>query len=440
MKVLHISPTYFPAMGGAEAHLQAISEALACRGHEVTVLTTNVRSHWDLWPGRGGNLPDKEVINGVEVHRLSPQRDLAGKALEKWIQLKGGWRSAGWAFGAEGLEMLLQGPPAFRLIPYVLNSRADIVAAMNWYWRPGYLTYLARKLKRFTLVGIPLFHTAQTWCERPIYQKMLAACDAVVVNTTYEGQFAQQRGAKRVEVAGVGIDPQAVAKRSGHEMRARYGLGSLPVIGFVGRQTATKGALTLLAAMRHVWQWNSAVRLVLAGPRSPHAKDIEALIETFSESQKERIINIGTFEEKDKGSLFDAFDVFALPSTEESFGIAYLEAWACGKPVIGARIGPTRCVIDEGVDGLLVDPRDPEDLARALITLLANRDLRDRLGRNGRAKTMEHYTWDKVTDRIERFYLDLATARSAGRSVWERTRRLSPCAVKSGESSRAVRS
>jgi glycosyltransferase involved in cell wall biosynthesis len=243
-----------------------------------------------------------------------------------------------------------------------------------------------------------------------------------------------------VEVAGVGLDPQAFGKRSGQEMRARYGLERFPVIGFVARQTAAKGVLTLLEAMRHVWQWNSEIRLVLAGPRSSHEKDTARLIETFSQSQKERIINIGTFDEKDKGSLFEAFDVFALPSMEESFGIAYLEAWACDKPVIGARIGSTRCVIDEGIDGLLVDPHDPEDLAQALIRLLADGDLRDRMGRSGHAKAMEHYTWEKVTDRIERLYLELTTTRSEERSVSGRSRRLSSCPLKSSGSSRAARS
>jgi glycosyltransferase involved in cell wall biosynthesis len=123
-------------------------------------------------------------------------------------------------------------------------------------------------------------------------------------------------------------------------------------------------------------------------------------------------VHVGVFEEKDKGSLFDAFDVFALPSKEESFGITYLEAWACGKPVIGARIGPTQCVIDEGVDGLLADPDDPEDIARALIKLLSSSETRERMGRSGQAKTMARYTWDKVTDRIEKLYLDLAAAKT----------------------------
>jgi glycosyltransferase involved in cell wall biosynthesis len=407
MKILHISPTYYPAVGGAEVHLREISEALASRGHEVNVLTTNVRSHWDLFPGRYGDLPEMEVINGVRVIRLSPHSHGLDGALDRCVQLKGGWRSVSWLFGRDGMEMLFQYRPMLRMVPLILRSKADIVASMNWYWSLSYHTYLARRLKRFTLVGIPLFHTAQPWCERPIYDRMLASCDAIIVNTSHEGRFAQQRGAARVEVAGVGVNPSEFAERNGSEIRARYGLSMSPVVGFVGRQEKKKGTVRLVEAMQSVWQWNPEVRLVLAGPGSPQEKDLQALVRNLPQSQRERIVNIGTFEAKDKASLFDAFDVFALPSTEESFGMAYLEAWACQKPVIGARIGPTQCVIDEGVDGLLVDPNDPEDLARALVALLSNRDMRDQMGQRGQAKTMALYTWERVVDKVERLYLDL---------------------------------
>jgi glycosyltransferase involved in cell wall biosynthesis len=412
MKILHVSPMYAPALGGSEHHLKAISEGLASRGHTVSIFAANVATSWDLWQSRCGKLPEFEVINGVNVVRFHPEGGLLGRAFNQWVQLKGGWRSVSYLFSPEATDLLVQGPQTLAMIPQIIRFKADVVASMNWYWPPAYHTYLAKRLKRFTLVGIPLFHTAQSWCERPIYRRMLASCDAVVVNTSHEGQFALERGAARVKVAGVGIDPKAFEQRNGNEIRERYSLGRFPVVGFVGRQIKKKGAFKLIEAMRQVWRWNKEVRLVLAGPRPSHETDIAALIENLSESQKKRIVQIGTFDEKHKAGLFDAFDVFALPSTEESFGIAYLEAWACAKPVIGARIGSTQCVIDDGVDGLLVDPGDPGDIARALITLLSNRDTRDRMGRSGYAKTMAQHTWDKVTDRVERVYLDLVAAKT----------------------------
>jgi glycosyltransferase involved in cell wall biosynthesis len=407
MKVLHVSPMYAPALGGAELHLKAISEGLVQRGHEVTVLVSNAGCVWDLWPPRFGGLPVKEVLNGVKVIRIPPNGGLLGKAFEKCLQLRGGWRSASCLFGSEGTEMLSQGPRVFPVIPYILRSDADIVASMNWYWPPAYHTHLARKLKRFTLVGIPLFHTVQRWCERPIYGRMLASCDAVVVNTSHEGDFARHRGATRVEVGGAGIDPQSFERRNGRELRSRYGLSNFPVVGFVGRQDEKKGAPKLVEAMAAVWNWNKEVRLVLAGPRSPHKNDIETLIDKFTACQKQRVVHIGAFDERDKGSIFDALDVFALPSTEESFGISYLEAWLCKKPVIGARIGSTQCVIDEGIDGLLVDPGDPADIARAIVELLSDTGKRETMGNAGYTKTVTHFTWDKVVDRIESLYLAL---------------------------------
>ena len=420
MKIIYVSPMYPPALGGAEHHLKAISEGFASRGHEVTVLTANICSTWDLWPGHYGNLPKMEVIQGVKVIRFLPDGGLWGKALDRWLWLKGGWRSASFLLSPEGVEMLSQSPRIFMTIPHILRFDADIVASMNWYWPPAYHAYLARRLKRFTLVGIPLFHTAQPWCERSIYKRMLPTCDAIVVNTSYEGQFAQQRGARRVEVAGVGVNPKEFERRNGAEVRARYGLGGFPVVGFVGRQEATKGALKLLQAMNAVWKWNGEVRLVLAGPRSPRAPDMEAAIDSLSRHERARVVRIDEFSEADKASIFDAFDVFALPSTEESFGIAYLEAWLCRKPVIGANIGPIRCVINEGIDGLLVDPNDPQDVARAIIELLSDADKREKMGNSGYGKTISQFTWDRVIDKIERLYLDLLVNKPQCRQVFMR--------------------
>jgi glycosyltransferase involved in cell wall biosynthesis len=123
--------------------------------------------------------------------------------------------------------------------------------------------------------------------------------------------------------------------------------------------------------------------------------------------ERARIVRITEFPDHEKASIYDAFDVFALPSASESFGIVYLEAWLCGKPVIGARIGSTQSVICEGTDGLLVEPENALDIARAIIDLLSNPDKRERLGKNGQAKILAQFTWDKVTDKVEEIYRDL---------------------------------
>jgi glycogen synthase len=415
MRIIHISPAYYPVLGGAELHLKELSEGLASRGHDVTVLTVNARNSWDLFRGVHGDLAETEVINGVKVVRFDPNGKTLGSWMRQWLQLPGGWRSLKFLFGEDGLEMLAAQPQPVQLIPYLVRSRADIVMAMNWYWSPAYYTYLAKQLRDFVFVGIPLFHTAEAWCQRPIYRKLLTASSAIVANTAHEEQFARAHGARRVEVGGVGVYPGGFASRNGAAIRARYGIGSEPVVGFVGRQEVNKGLVQLVHAMKIVWRWNAEVRLIIAGHQSTEHQGlaVQSAIEQLTGSEQCRLVRISQFEEAEKPSLYDAFDVFALPSIGESFGIAYLEAWMCEKPVIGLRIGPTQCVIDEGVDGLLVIPNDADDLAKKIIELLSDRKKRESLGKNGHNKTISQFTWDKVTDKVEKLYLELIATKGA---------------------------
>jgi glycosyltransferase involved in cell wall biosynthesis len=412
MRIVHVTPMYFPSIGGCELHIQKLSEGLASRGHKVTVLTANVRNIQELANGIFGGLPDEEVIGAVKVQRFRPNGGVLGSVLKSWYcHVRGGYRSLALLLGKEGVEVFLESPALIQLIPHLVATRMDIMATVNWNYTPAYHAYLARKLKKFILVGIPLFHTAETWCNRPVYKQMLANCDAVVVNTACEASFVREQAATRAEVFGVGVEPSAFEHRDGRAIRARYGLGNYPVVGFVGRSDLNKGVILLLQAMRRVLEWNREVRFVLAGPRAGRRKEVETFIAGFTEFQRERIVMIDDFPEKDKASIYDSFDVFVLPSTGESFGIAYLEAWMCFKPVIGARIGPTQCVIDEGIDGLLVDPADPQDTAQSIIELLSDSEKRERMGRSGYAKTVAQFTWDKVTDKVEKLYLDLLAAK-----------------------------
>lgn len=78
-----------------------------------------------------------------------------------------------------------------------------------------------------------------------------------------------------------------------------------------------------------------------------------------------------------------------------------------------SRIGSTRCVIDDGVDGLLVDPQCPEDFAVKIVMLLSDRDKREKMGVAAYLKTLAHYTWDKVVVRVETLYRDLHAVKGA---------------------------
>jgi phosphatidyl-myo-inositol dimannoside synthase len=95
-------------------------------------------------------------------------------------------------------------------------------------------------------------------------------------------------------------------------------------------------------------------------------------------------------------------EVFALPSTGEGFGLVFLEAMAFGRPVVGAKCGGTTDVINDGVNGLLVPPRDPQRLVEALDRLLLDPALRTELGRRGSEIVRHKFRFDVFRDGLER--------------------------------------
>jgi phosphatidylinositol alpha-1,6-mannosyltransferase len=112
--------------------------------------------------------------------------------------------------------------------------------------------------------------------------------------------------------------------------------------------------------------------------------------------------------DEDLPDVYALSDVFVMPSRErleekdvEGFGLVFLEANACAKPVIGGRSGGIPDAIVDGITGLLVDPQDPADIADALARLLVDKDLAIRLGRQGRSRVVRDFNWTRVGDRVQ---------------------------------------
>ncbi len=130
----------------------------------------------------------------------------------------------------------------------------------------------------------------------------------------------------------------------------------------------------------------------------------EAMIADLPPSFRRRITVRYDFPAEQKPDLFAAVDVFAYPSGFESFGIAFVEAWAAGKPVVGCRRGAIPSLVSDSVDGLLVKWQDPGSLADALITLLRDSPRAAAMGTSGREKALRKYTWRKIGQRFRDVY------------------------------------
>jgi glycosyltransferase involved in cell wall biosynthesis len=153
--------------------------------------------------------------------------------------------------------------------------------------------------------------------------------------------------------------------------------------------------------MRRLWDQGSDATLALIGAPLEH---FTSFYEQLPAEARARTRLLPYAPDAVKRDALAAADVFAMPSRTDSFGIAYLEAWCYGVPVVGARAGGVPDVIADGQDGVLVPFGNVAVIAAAIGRLLRDRELARRLGEAGRAKVLRELTWDRIYAQVRAIY------------------------------------
>ena len=406
MKILHVTQGYFPAIGGTEWLIQRLSEELVRQfGDEVTVFTTNCFNGEAFFSPQLPRLSTGwEEINGVKVRRF-PVYSRISQMFRHYPQAIA--YRLNLPFN-EYLRAIGGGPIIPGLKKAIKEFPADIIAASSFPLLHMFTAGAsARELSRPCIFYGGL-HPQDDWgFQRSMIYRAIRQSTCYVAYTKFEADYVIQRGAspEQVFTVGLGVDPEPFQHISSVEAKFRLGMEDEPVVGFIGQLGGHKGVDTLLRAMPLVWQIFPSVNLLIAGARAMFADELENLIRQWPETYRKKLKLCYNFSNEEKPWLFAAVDVFAYPSGFESFGIAFLEAWAAGKPVIGCRTGAIPSVIHAGRDGLLVDYQNEQMLAEAVITLLKNPQWAQTLGKAGHQKVLSRYTWPKIAHSFREVYL-----------------------------------
>ena len=197
----------------------------------------------------------------------------------------------------------------------------------------------------------------------------------------------------------VTLIPNGVDARSFHplprdaRLAAELGLGDRPVVGFVGEARAKKGLATLLLAFRELAARRDADLLLAGGVRKGEDRD---LFNVFCKQNPGlRIHSLPDAPLAQMPAVYSLIDVLALPSTHDGLPNALLEGMACGRAIAATPAGGIPDALVDGQNGLLVPVGNPETLAAALEKLLADGELRTRLGAAARATVAERFTLGK---------------------------------------------
>ena len=402
IKILHCVHRYRPTIGGSEQYMIDISEHLAARGHDVTIFTSKALSS-DTWKNA---LPKKDVINAVKVERFGsmPRSKLV------WDIMHYGYSSypLGMGITAQAAIFLGNGPmsPSWALSQFTRKNDFEVVHTTALPYSHVLYAYWFARRNKIPFVITPFVHIEQkNIFEIKYLFDVIRKADTVISATDYEKRYLESHGVEssRIYTVGLGIDLQELSMHGNTPFKSSIGLKEKEeYILFLGRKEYYKGIDVLIKAFNSIKAEYPWLFLLLAGPKTDHS---EKLMQGLDD--KDRIIELGVISEREKNDALGSACFSVLPSVHESFGIVFIESWAKGKSVIGARSGAIVDVIDENRTGLLFSPGDSDDLALKLKQLIDSPDLRNGLGSLGRIVVEQRYTKKKITDKVEIIYRSL---------------------------------
>ena len=294
-----------------------------------------------------------------------------------------------------------------RVRALVAEHRADVILFGHGFPLP----WMAPSLAARGIPSVALTHGAELWMARTpalgwAQRRAMSGVRQLTAVSAYTAERIRRAIGDEppVTVLYPGVDTERFSpKVDGSAARARYGLGDRPVVVCVSRLVPRKGQDVLIRALRDARRRVPDATLLLVGD-GPTRAGLEALA---AQAPPGSVVFAGEVEPSELPAVYAAGDVFAMPCHSrfaglevEGLGIVFLEAAACGKPVVAGRSGGSIEAVRDGETGLVVEGTEPKAVALALARLLGDPAEAARMGEAGRARIEEEFTWDGAAARL----------------------------------------
>ncbi len=356
MRILHVYKDYFPVLGGIENHIRMLAEAQAAQGHQVIVLACAL--------GRRTLVEERAGVRVIKAGRFTTAASMPLSLSQPIVMAR--LRPdvvhvhSPYPLGEVSAWLLK------RRVPLVLTYHSDVVRQRGW-------------LKLYApLLGRVLDRAARIIATSPRY-----------VETS---PWLAPRAAKCVIVP-LGVDVTRFTPPTQPP-------DGPPTLLFAGRLRYYKGLDTLLQALVELPE----VRLDVVGD-GPQRREWEALAQSLGLGERVRFH--GEVDDAELPGWYQRAHVFVLPANAraEAFGTVLLEAMASGLPCVTTEVGTgTSWVVQDGVCGKVVPPRDAAALAQALRDVLADPQRRAAMGRAARQRVEAEFTQERMIARVQAVY------------------------------------
>ncbi|PWR71772.1 GT4 family glycosyltransferase PelF [Methanospirillum stamsii] len=362
MKIVIIVTYFLPQrLAGAELASYNLAKHLTRLGHDVHIITTHD-------PG----LPYFHMMEGIYVHRIPYSKfkivgtlsfclaifQTINKIKPSIIQVQG--------IGVGFISPLIL--KKLLKIPYIVCGRGSDVYLPNIY-------------------------------TKIISKMILQNADAIVALTDNMRQKMNEILDREIYIIPNGIDLNSFHAISPYSMLEKDKINII----FIGRLHPVKGIQYLIKAIKQVHEKIPQVRLVLIG-EGEQRKSLEDLVERLG--IEDCVIFFGSIPNNRIPDILNRADIFTLSSLSEGFPTVILEAMACGIPIVASRVGGIPDIMQNGVNGYLVEPKNPDDIAKKILDLLQHDDLRQEISQNNKTH-VKVYGWEKIALRFENIFLDI---------------------------------
>lgn len=388
MNLVFTTTAYLPSIGGAQIYQHCLAKALSEK-YKISVLChwDKNRNDWLLGTTLKAPTQTREyVYENIPVRRLG----LSAKeklSLAPYLPIYYPWMNVALAGMSPVLERHVND----------ISQNASLIHNMR-IGREG-LSYaslsVARKHK-IPFVFTPFHHPRWVGWRYKAYLQIYHEADLLFTLTNHEKDFMLSLGIAEERVAVTGMGPLVADNACPSAFLEKYGIDG-PMVLFLGQHYEYKGFRQVLEATKAVWETAPDTHFVFVGPAVGDSE------EAFKENADRRIHRLGNLDLQEKTNGLSAAYLLCVPSTQESFGGVYTEAWCFKKPVIGGNIASIAEVIDEGKNGYLVN-QNAHEIAERITYLLAHPDLAQEMGEEGYRKVHRQYTWERIAHAAETAY------------------------------------
>jgi phosphatidylinositol alpha-mannosyltransferase len=374
MKIALVSPYDFDVPGGVGKHISALSHQFRLLGHEVRIIA----------PGSGDDLEE----DSQGVYRLGRVTPIPGNGSVARITLSAPFgsrlaRRVREVLHAEQFDVIHVHEPLMPSLPVtVLMTRSTSALKVGTFhaFRDSYYGY---------------------YYGRPILKRVANRLQGRIAVSRSAYEFVSRYFPGAYSIIPNGVDTDLF---NDHVEPFEFIKDGRPTILFVGRVEKRKGLAYLIRAYSEIRERYPDVRVLVVGRQGRAGRGYARYVRDHGLSG---ITFVGEVSSADLPRYYRSCHIFCAPSVSgESFGMVLLEAMAAGKPVVATSIEGYRQVVQDGVQGILVPPKDSSALANALLRLLDAPTLCARIGEQGRL-TAARYSWQRISERLLRYYEDV---------------------------------